>query len=299
MILIIGATGFIGSALFHSFLKRNVEVVGTYSPVDNKEMAEGKLFLDLSNEFIAPDTLKTIHEAKYIILCHGISSIDLCLRQREIAYLINVKNTIRLLSQLDPRTVPVYFSSNMVYDGDTISPKESEKTKPITEYGRQKAEVEQYIQSTFSQYIILRATKVFGVKKGDKTLFTSWMESFIQGVSIKTAHDLFISPVFVDDVVDIIVSLIQSENKGVYNVGGLQVLSIYEFANLFAQYMSYDTTLIKKVSWHSFHFADNRNRYNGSDSGKVLKAANKQLTQFSECFERMKLIYLGYSNNSI
>jgi len=64
----------------------------------------------------------------------------------------------------------------------------------------------------------------------DRTLFTSWLDSWAQQQRVSAATDLTISPVYVGDVTNSLLTLIESGSVGVRLLAGPKSASVYGFA---------------------------------------------------------------------
>lgn len=284
MILIVGASGFIGNELY-AFLKKNkIDIKATYCKNDSNLLDNEKLYFDLKNGDFSE--IFKLNDLTHVFLCHGISNIERCKIESDLSYSINVENTINLLQHLKQFGVtPVYFSTNMVYDGIKQNPTELDCPEPITEYGRQKSILEQYIINTYDKYIILRLTKVFGIEKGDQTLFTGWLDKLMKNEKIYATSDTFISPVFIMDVLKVIGILMNGNHYGIYNIGGDNTMSAYNFSKKLAEFCGFDSSLIQRVVNADFNFIEARPMYNSVDSTKVKMITNVDVTPYEECFK--------------
>lgn len=263
---------------------------GTYFP-DNKNIdADDAVYLDLEKgEF---DRNATAGPVKYVVLCHGISSVDRCKLESDKTRKVNVKNTVNYLKTFDPKgTVPLMLSTSMVYNGNDSSPVEDDNPAPIVEYGRQKLEVERFIEERFPRCIILRLTKVFGVQKNDGTIFTSWLDRFEKRETVLAADDLFISPIYINDVMAVLLALMDKELSGKYNLGGRRVESIYWFCKQVAARFSVPENLVRRVAADDLGFVETRPKYNSLCSEKVLAATEAKLTDYEKSFDLMAKNY--------
>jgi dTDP-4-dehydrorhamnose reductase len=284
MLLVIGASGFIGNKLYSHFKGKGLEVKGTYYSGIFQGAERDGIYLDLGN----PDfsNILALKELTHIFFCNGVTSIDECKINRDSAYKINVTNTIKLLdSYRQTDVLPVYLSTDMVYSGTRKNYTESDIPAPLTEYGKQKLEVENYIAKQFSKYIILRLTKVYGVEKGDQTLFTSWLDSLMGHKNISSASDMFISPVYVTDVLQTLNALITGKHYGIFNLGGQETGTRYEFSRRLAEFFGYDSSLIEKKSVKDFKFIEPRPLYSSLSSAKTTAATGIKLTPIEDCLE--------------
>ncbi|MCG2719077.1 MAG: sugar nucleotide-binding protein [Nanoarchaeota archaeon] len=290
MFLIIGASGFIGNKLYNYFKSKGLDVKGTYYSKTFESSERDGIYLDFSD----PDfsEILELNNLTHIFFCNGITKIDKCKINRDLSYKINVTNTIKLLENfIQTDTIPIFLSSDMVYNGTKKFYKEEDETCPITEYGRQKLTVEGYITKHFKRYIILRLTKVYGVERGDKTLFTSGLDSLLEHKLISSAVDNFISPLFVIDVIHVLDSLVSGKHYGIFNLGGPETLSRYESLIRFANFLGFDDSLIQKCSIKDFKFIEPRSIYNSLDSSKIVDTIGIILTFIEDSF---KLINKNY-----
>lgn len=290
--LIVGASGFIGNKLYSYLKGKGLDVKGTYYFHTFEGAEKDGIYLDLGNPDFSP--ILDLKNLSHIFLCHGITDIDQCKINRKFAYKINVANAISLLGEfVHSDVVPIYLSTDMVYDGTKQNLKEFDIMAPITEYGKQKLAVEVYIKAKFKKYIILRLTKVFGVERGDGTLFTAWLDSLMGHEVILCADDVFISPVYVMDVVQALDDLVVGEHYGVFNFGGLQIATRYELAQRFARYFKCNMALVERKSIGDFKFVEPRPLYSSLDSSKIMELLGLKQMPFEECFKLIEQNYGG------
>ncbi len=284
MLLVIGVSGFIGNKLYNYFKSKGLDVKGTYYSKTFEGAERDGIYLDLSN----PDfsNILGLKNLTHIFFCHGVTNIDQCKINRNSSYKINVTNTIKLLENFIPtNVVPIYLSTDMVYSGTQKNFTESDTPAPPTEYGKQKVEVENYITTQFNKYVILRLSKVYGIEKSDRTLFTSWLDSLMRHETILSADDIFIAPIYVMDVVRAVDSLVTGKHYGIFNLGGYETATRYEFSQRLAQFFNYDRSLIEKKSINDFKFIEPRPLYSSLSSSRVIEATGIKLTSVEDCFK--------------
>jgi dTDP-4-dehydrorhamnose reductase len=179
----------------------------------------------------------------------------------------------------------------MVYSGTQKEFTESDIPAPTTEYGKQKLEVENYITRQFSNYINLRLTKVYGIEKGDQTLFTSWLDSLMRHETIFSVADIFISPIYIMDVVRILDCLVTQKHYGIFNLGGHETATRYEFSKRLAEFFMLDLSLIEKKPINDFQFIEPRPLYSRLSYSKIIEATGIELTSIEDSFKLMKENY--------
>jgi dTDP-4-dehydrorhamnose reductase len=268
--LVIGSEGFIGSRISRRLADLDWHV--TRSTKDQ---------LDLRSPSV--DWLHALPKVDYVFCCAQFGDIDECKRNELATRVANVHGMISVLEALrDTMLVPVYLSSNMVFSGERADYDESDVPDPRTSYGRQKLEVEEYIRKSFSRFLIVRLTKVYGVEVNDRTLFTSWLDRWSQQQRVSAATDLTISPVYVGDVISALLTLIESGRFGVRHVAGPESASVYDFAVRLARLFRVATTSVEPVSRTLFSAVEARPRFQTLRSRDGMTGQDVRLT-----FDRM------------
>ena len=140
-ILILGATGLVGSNLFKYLKDKKYSVTGTYF----KNKKKNCIYFDISKNSI--NLIKNIKKIKYIVIASAINvNLDETKKDYKKSYFINVRKTKVVIDQCFKNDItPIYISSDAVFDGKKGNYKESDKKNPIHAYGRIKNEVEKYI----------------------------------------------------------------------------------------------------------------------------------------------------------
>ncbi|MGR5246957.1 NAD-dependent epimerase/dehydratase family protein [Vibrio aestuarianus] len=144
-VYIIGSSGFIGGRLYKSLSVPNKFTVGR-SGCD--------VFLDLASESFE-DLLVEINKGDFVIFLAAVSSPDLCEKNYEEAYSINVTSTINLIYALLNKGVRVLFSSSDAVFGaaDKLCLDDSQ-TKPFGQYGKMKSKVEERFKENEHFFVV-------------------------------------------------------------------------------------------------------------------------------------------------
>lgn len=225
-ILALGASSFIGR---HFVNKYSFEgVIPTYNL---NKLQNGKRFNSLNQDLA--DIIDNPSEIKCAIIFLGDTKPTSCIQNTDLSNKLNVDSIIRILIRLKQWGIkPIFISTEFVFDGQDGNYSEESRTNPIVLYGKQKKQIEDYIHSNFSEYLIFRLAKVFGVSKNDNTIFTNWMESLNKNHTILCAEDQRFSPIYVGDVIDVIYQFSKSERKGIYNLGGQKAYTRLELLKI-------------------------------------------------------------------
>jgi len=237
-ILITGGSGFLGHTLtkmlvgkykvFSAYNKNLIKVNGCiHSHLDITNYQEVRsVFGD-----IKPDLV--IHAA-------ALANVEKCEEDPYLAWNINALGTGNIAWGCDNiKAKLVYISTDSVYNGERINHSEKEKTKPINSYAKTKLEGE---KATLNTNIVIR-TAFFG----DKGL-AEWVASNLKmGRDIHMFTDALFSPIFTEDLGNIIIKMWENNLKGIYNVGSGDSCSKYEFGISVAKAFGIDDKLITPV----------------------------------------------------
>lgn len=293
--IVIGANGFIGGHIYRQLKQRGGSIVGTSH--DRRDCASNIVFLDLRN----PDVsfLDAIETIGHVYCCARSGTIDQCKKDPTGTAQVNVVGMLTVLAALKKRGgVPVFFSGNMVFPGLRGDYNEDDTTDPVTEYGRQKLQIERVLTRDFDRYIILRLTKVYGVTRGDKSLFTSWLDSWDQKLTVRAVTDITIAPVYVGDMVETLRSLVEKNSYGIWHFPGTQSGTVFDFAQRLASYFRINGNLLVPATQDDFHWLESRPAYNTLSSIKIPIMTRKQFT-IDRAFEQLRAQYPSFDKNSV
>jgi dTDP-4-dehydrorhamnose reductase len=212
-VLILGGSSYVGRHLIAKINPNNV--LFTY----NKTTISGGVKFD--STVMDLEEVVDLNEVNSAVILLGDTNPETCIEDVEKSENLNVRSIKRIINALSTYNIKVIFaSSEFVYDGGTGNYIESDKTKPILLYGKQKLEIEHYIRKNISTHTILRFAKIYGSELDDKTLFTSWLKLVELENNIVCADDQYFSPVHIDNVVDTILFAISNEMRGIFNLAG-------------------------------------------------------------------------------
>ena len=212
-VLILGGSSYVGRHLIAKINPNNV--LFTY----NKTTISGGVRFD--STVMDLEEVVDLNEVNSAVILLGDTNPETCIEDVEKSENLNVRSIKRIINALSTYNIKVIFaSSEFVYDGGTGNYIESDKTKPILLYGKQKLEIEHYIRKNISTHTILRFAKIYGSELDDKTLFTSWLKLVELESNIVCADDQYFSPVHIDNVVDTILFAISNEMRGIFNLAG-------------------------------------------------------------------------------
>tara|TARA_B100001057_G_scaffold499118_1_gene608603 strand:+ start:2362 stop:3249 length:888 start_codon:yes stop_codon:yes gene_type:complete len=275
--LIIGASGKIGSYL----ISKDINNIYTY----NSNKINNGIKFDILKDSISK-IIKNNNVANVVFL-GAISDPNICHKRKEFSRKINVEKTIKIIDYLNKNRIYfIFFSSEFIYGGDKRYSKETDKTNPINEYGKQKLEVENYIKQNSDFYSIFRIGKTYGNKIDDGTLVSGFLKDLkCNKKKFSVANDQFFSPLYVMDLKKIIYFFIKHKITGIYNVGGLKRLSRFEILSYIRAKLKKKLRkkiVLNKKKLASFKFYDKRPKDVSMNINKLKKTINFKLSKFEK-----------------
>lgn len=247
-IVITGANGMLGQRVVH-YLSHfiNYELLGISiedKPVfDNVEYEK----VDLTNR---DDLKKVIYNfcPDFIINTAAFTNVDLSETERETAWKVNVKG-VEYLAEAS-RAIDshiIHISTDYVFDGKRGPYSEKSRTNPVGYYGRTKLASENILKTGGVLNTIIRTNVLYGIADS-RPDFVRWViTSLRSGKEIRIVTDQINNPTFIDDLAQAINKIIEYKKQGLFNIGGREFLSRYDFTLMIADYFNLDKTRIKKI----------------------------------------------------
>jgi dTDP-4-dehydrorhamnose reductase len=216
-LLIVGASGFIGSRLMQAWPAGTC--IGTYL---HRPIANGVRF-DIAAERLADRLLLRGHRFTHAVLAQGVTKLDQCAVSPELSNAVNVRGPILAVADLlDAGVHPIFLSSDAVFDGTTGARSEAEPPCPILAYGRQKMAVEEYLRTRAASWTILRLCKVVAGFADERNMLAVWLGKVARGEPILCATDQTLTPVDMDDVIRAVAFFAKTGTPGLFHVAGSQ-----------------------------------------------------------------------------
>jgi dTDP-4-dehydrorhamnose reductase len=254
--LIIGASGFVGARLFSILGPDNA--VATYN---NRPVAGGLAF-DAVNMRLADSVLKRHVGLTHAFVFHGITNIDACARDPQGTARVNVDSVCAVIDDLvEHGIVPVFASSDAVFDGSRGMWTEEDLVNPILTYGRHKARVEHHMQEKSCPWLVVRLAKMLGTEIGHVDVLGDWMDKLESGAVIHCARDQVFSPVDVDDAARALIRLADGGFTGVFHVCGPRPVTRLELLEMLVSEVRRNRDVAAQIvpcNLRDFEFAEPR-----------------------------------------
>lgn len=240
--LVVGVNGIIGSALFTHLQSMGVSAWGTtHRTMENKPSSV--FYLNLLEDPTSWQLPPIIFDVVY--LCAAVCKIFLCEENPTGTSQVNVMGMSALARYLSDRgALIIYLSTNQVFSGKEPFVLAMADYAPMTEYGRQKVQMESFIKNHCPRWAVVRLTKVMWK---NMPLWKNWIDRLLSHQAIEAFHDMVLAPVALKWVIDILTVIGQKQKTGYYQVSGRQDVSYYDLANHLVNYLERPSSLVQPV----------------------------------------------------
>lgn len=226
---VLGASGFIGQHIFSNNKDISEEIVSV------GRSNEENVYLDISKIDSARNLIDVVSPGDRVVFLAGYSSPEYCEKNVEVARLVNVANTKKLIEKfLDRNAYVLFASSDVVYGGGEVSVNELSSLNPCAAYADMKRNVETSFNSPF--FKIMRLSFVWA--HNDKfTLFAKHCSK--EGKLLQVFHPFTRSIICIDDVVDFVSCFIKNPQAlpVVTNLCGPEHLDRVDLLRLLAEHI--------------------------------------------------------------
>jgi dTDP-4-dehydrorhamnose reductase len=266
--IVVGGSGFIGSHLMARLGAGNA--VGTY----HRHGFPGGVAFDGATGRIGDVVAGLGAGFSHAFVLHGAIDTEACARDPAGTAAINVEGVWRVLCDLlDAGIVPVYLSTDYVFDGSRGGWRETDLAVPATQYGIQKLAVERRLLADPRRSLIVRLSRVVGVDSGTHSVLGPWAEEIRLGKTMRCATDQIFSPAGVDDVAGALIALAAAGATGLYHLGGPEPFSRIELVRLLLgcirEIAPAQQASIVPCSLHDLPFREKRPLNTSIDSSKL------------------------------
>jgi len=179
------------------------------------------------------------------------------------------------------------FSSDLVFGGHKQTAYlESDPVRPLNIYGHSKALAERRILKADPKALIIRSSSFFG--PWDEANFAHQVvQSLYKKESFVAADDIYISPTYVPELVEMSLDLLLDEEQGIWHLANRGILSWADFAAEVAERTGFSRNVISRKSASALGFKATRPKFSvivserGANLGKLEEALDQYFIQTS------------------
>ena len=274
-ILVTGASGQLGQEFQNNVSKSKDDFYFT----DETE-------LDITNKNHVLNYVSN-NQIKLIINCAAYTNVNESETNKNLAIKINssaIKNLVEICEE--KKLKMIHFSTDYVYNSNSINPiKEDSNINPINYYGFSKREGEKIIEKSLSDSIIIRTSWLYSmygsnfvktmIKKGDN------------GEKIYVINDQFGCPTYAKDLVNVILSIIDSGLKPkykVYNFSNEGYTNWYDFTKKIFELKKLNCSIIP-VNSENYRSIARRPKYSVLDKSRIKDTFNIDIRNWEDALQ--------------
>ena len=272
-VLIIGKSGTLGNAFSRICEERNIH-----------HILLSRAEVDITD----PQTIEEVIEDLNpwaIINAAGYVNVDEAEDEREECFRSNCEGPAVLAEQCNKHGIKLLtYSSGLVFDGTKQLPyTESDKVSPLNVYGESKARAEEAILMNDPRALIVRTCNFFS--PWDYSSFVSkTIADLKERKPVYAANDVFISPTFVPDLINMSLDLMLDNEHGIYHLANHGRITWADLAFKIADMAGLDRSLIRAVPSIELNLKAKRPKNNIllSEKGVVMPALESALQRYLE-----------------
>jgi len=239
-ILILGGSGLIGQYILKNNRER-FQIFTTYNKT--KIDSTNSIYFNYPGNFSVLEKYIDKIRPDVILNTIALSNPEYCENNKQLARDINA-NFPKILSKLSSKKNIrlIHLSTNYVFDGKQKKYTEKDKPNPKNHYGETKLLSENYVLSN-PKNLVIRTSAIYGVSPKIR-FFNYIIESLIELKPINVYGDYFFNPTLIDELVEVIFKLFDSQISGVIHVCGSSCISKFDFVRSICQIFNFDQNLI-------------------------------------------------------
>ena len=278
-ILITGASGQLGMSLKRIFNSK-YEIIST---TGNNNPTGSSMHLDVTNPMLFKEVMETTNPDLVINLA-ALTNVDLCEKNPELAYSINIGGMDNLVNAF--KGPIIHVSTDYVFDGEDGPYKEEDTTNPLNVYGLSKLESEKLLLDHSENSLVIRSNVIYDYSSKSEASFLNWVvDSLTQEKEINVVEDQWNNPTWTGSLAVVIDRAIDTQLTGLVHWGDGDLVSRFDFANKIADVFNLKKSLIKPILTSELNQTAKRPLKSGLKSDYAQNILNLEPPTIKECLE--------------
>ena len=279
VILITGASGQLGMSLKRIFNSK-YEIIST---TGNNNPTGSSMHLDVTNPMLFKEVMETTNPDLVINLA-ALTNVDLCEKNPELAYSINIGGMDNLVNAF--KGPIIHVSTDYVFDGEDGPYKEEDTTNPLNVYGLSKLESEKLLLDHSENSLVIRSNVLYDYSSKSEASFLNWVvDSLTQEKEINVVEDQWNNPTWTGSLAVVIDRVIDTQLTGLVHWGDGDLVSRFDFANKIADVFNLKKSLIKPILTSELNQTAKRPLKSGLKSDYAQNILNLEPPTIKECLE--------------
>lgn len=187
-----------------------------------------------------------------IIHCAAVADLNSAEKNPDLARQLNRDAAGDLAQAAFRWGIPfVHISTDAVFDGVTEGYTEQDPVNPLSVYARTKLEGEQAVREAHPDAIIARVVFHGWSLSGKRSLSEFFFNNLHAGQPVKGFTDTQFSPLYSEDLAEILLEMLGAGLSGLYHVVSPEHLSKYEFGVRIAKCFGFDPEWVEPIRSHA------------------------------------------------
>ena len=279
-ILVTGASGLLG-------LNLSLQMAGTHTIIGvDREKLAGVPFELLKVDLLDVDAVTHVLDETQpdaLIHCAANANMDACELEPDSAATLNAVLPGQLASACFERKIRfLYISTDAVFDGtkDGIYT-EDDTPNPLGVYAQTKLNGEYAVLAANPDVAIARVNFFGWSLSGTRSLSEFFINNLSAGKQINGFSDVHFCPLFVGDLADTLVGILEKSISGLYHAVGSRAITKYDFGRAIAEQFGFDAGLIHPISVSESGLTAKRSQNLRLSIHKLSTALGHEIPNFS------------------
>ncbi len=247
-LLITGASGLLGLNLSLLAYELGYEVVGFVNTHPLQGVPFDVQIVDLLDTSAALTVLEE-SQPDAIVHCAALADLSEAEKSPSLAQRINVDVSGVIAKATSTWGIPlIHISTDAIFDGNKGSYIETDPPNPLSVYARSKLAGELTVQESNPDALIARVVFYGWSLSGRRSLSEFFYNNLMDEKTVKGFVDTFFSPLYVEDLSEILLDMLARKLKGIYHVVSSEHLSKYDFGVRIAEKFGFNPELIEPIN---------------------------------------------------
>lgn len=243
-ILLIGASGYVGSSLMH-YLKSRSDVIGL-----SRTAYDGLMTVDYYQEEQLVKWIKLL-KPDAVINAAGYKDVPGCEKDPAAAFAANAHLPHTIARSLSPDIKLIHISTDYVYTSKNELLTERSDTDPDNVYGRSKLAGEILIRDVHHNHLIIRTGGLYCTRH---RLFKSLRDAILNDRDFPAFNDIFNTPTFIKHLAYFIYRKLVEDDRGIRNFSDRTTASRYDLVREYSICHGLDYSKVSSASTpHSYN----------------------------------------------
>jgi dTDP-4-dehydrorhamnose reductase len=291
MIIVTGASGFLGSNFVLAGQQRYKELVAAFHQRRVHLPGLKAVQADLTDMETVQELFQAV-KPDWVVHCAALTNVDWCEAHPDETWRVNVEMSRNLaITAHKAGANLVYVSTDSVFDGQRGHYAEEDIPAPVNVYAHSKLAGEKAVREESEHSLVVR-TNFYGWSWLPNVGLAEWLLNRLElAQSVPGFDDVIFTPILVNDLCQIVLDMMELDLRGVYHVSGSQPCSKYEFALQLADVFALDKQLVQPMSIADSTLRAPRPRNTALQTVKISQALRRRMPDVKSglrCFKALR-----------